>query len=286
MKRLISRIDAAKLLQVHPQTISNYAKRGLLTEVKKGSKKLHYYYEEQILGLLKVNEETKEMTESIDRYRAEIAETEKVYNAIRDEWKKKLVSASHASRIFDALISTVKYCTGDAQLTYREKEILRCYLDLKSENEIGDMFGLTTARVRQIFNKAMRRLCNATPVVDRNSLLVAENDALKEQVKKLRMDVETLKATKVKQGTSMEDLDMLLNAEDVLLARHPVLKKNLRDMGLSVRCYNCLKCAGIKTMHDLVKHKRSDIMKYRNFGRKSLLELDLLLEEYDLEYGM
>ena len=73
--------------------------------------------------------------------------------------------------------------------------------------------------------------------------------------------------------------------EESLHMRHLLLTK-LSDMGLSVRAYNCLKAADIDTFADLVSYQRSELMKFRNFGRKSLNEIDLLVERMKLSFGM
>ena len=73
--------------------------------------------------------------------------------------------------------------------------------------------------------------------------------------------------------------------EESLHMRHLLLTK-LSDMGLSVRAYNCLKAADIDTFADLVSYSRAELMKFRNFGRKSLNEIDLLVERMKLSFGM
>ena len=80
--------------------------------------------------------------------------------------------------------------------------------------------------------------------------------------------------------TESKELD-----EESLRMRHLLLTK-LSDMGLSVRAYNCLKAAEIDTFADLVSYQRSELMKFRNFGRKSLNEIDLLVEKMKLSFGM
>ncbi|MBO5470906.1 MAG: DNA-directed RNA polymerase subunit alpha [Bacteroidales bacterium] len=73
--------------------------------------------------------------------------------------------------------------------------------------------------------------------------------------------------------------------EESLHMRHLLLTK-LSDMGLSVRAYNCLKAADIDTFADLVSYSRAELMKFRNFGRKSLNEIDILVEKMKLSFGM
>ena len=73
--------------------------------------------------------------------------------------------------------------------------------------------------------------------------------------------------------------------EESLRMRHLLLTK-LSDVGLSVRAFNCLKAAEIDTFADLVSYSRQELMKFRNFGRKSLNEIDLLVDKMNLTFGM
>ena len=73
--------------------------------------------------------------------------------------------------------------------------------------------------------------------------------------------------------------------EDVLRMRQ-LLKQLLVDQNLSVRALNCLKAANVETIGDLVKFNKSDLLKFRNFGKKSLSELDDLLQSLNLSFGM
>jgi DNA-directed RNA polymerase subunit alpha len=65
-----------------------------------------------------------------------------------------------------------------------------------------------------------------------------------------------------------------------------LLKSKLVDMNLSVRALNCLKAADIETLGDLVSFNKNDLLKFRNFGKKSLTELEDLVEAKNLEFGM
>jgi len=73
--------------------------------------------------------------------------------------------------------------------------------------------------------------------------------------------------------------------EDVLHMRQ-LLKTKLSDQDLSVRALNCLKAAEVDTVGDLVRYNRNDLLKFRNFGKKSLTELDDLLTSLNLHFGM
>jgi DNA-directed RNA polymerase subunit alpha len=72
--------------------------------------------------------------------------------------------------------------------------------------------------------------------------------------------------------------------EEVLRMRQ-LLKTKLVDMDLSVRALNCLKAADVDTLGDLVQYNKTDLLKFRNFGKKSLTELDDLLDSLNLSFG-
>ena len=74
--------------------------------------------------------------------------------------------------------------------------------------------------------------------------------------------------------------------DEELLRMRQMLNQRLMDMDLSVRAQNCLKTAEVETLGDLVKFHRADLLKFRNFGKKSLSELDELLERNGLAFGM
>jgi len=65
-----------------------------------------------------------------------------------------------------------------------------------------------------------------------------------------------------------------------------LLKTKLVDMDLSVRALNCLKAAEVETLGDLVSFNKADLLKFRNFGKKSLTELENLVASKNLEFGM
>jgi DNA-directed RNA polymerase subunit alpha len=74
--------------------------------------------------------------------------------------------------------------------------------------------------------------------------------------------------------------------DEEMLHMRKLLKTLLSDLDLSVRAYNCLKAADVKSLGDLVRLEISDMMKFRNFGKKSLAELEQLVAEKDLNFGM
>ncbi len=84
-----------------------------------------------------------------------------------------------------------------------------------------------------------------------------------------------------------QEEDKVDNEKDIEFERvKKILTTNVDDLELSVRSHNCLKAANIKTMGDLVRKDESEMLKFRNFGRKSLSELMDIVDQYNLEFGM
>jgi len=87
---------------------------------------------------------------------------------------------------------------------------------------------------------------------------------------------------------TLDSDDKLANEEfdEEVLHMRQLLKTKLVDMDLSVRALNCLKAAEVETLGDLVKFNKNDLLKFRNFGKKSLTELDELRTSMSLNVGM
>ncbi|NLV19888.1 MAG: DNA-directed RNA polymerase subunit alpha [Bacteroidetes bacterium] len=109
-------------------------------------------------------------------------------------------------------------------------------------------------------------------------------DALKEAAKILIYHFMLFSDEKITLNSD-EKLDNEEFDEEVLHMRQ-LLKTKLIDLDLSVRALNCLKAAEVETLGDLVKFNKNDLLKIRNFGKKSLTELDELLESMSLSFGM
>jgi DNA-directed RNA polymerase subunit alpha len=83
-----------------------------------------------------------------------------------------------------------------------------------------------------------------------------------------------------------EDVKPSPEVDENFLHMRKVLKTPLTDLDLSVRAFNCLKAAEVKTLGDLVSYNIADLLKFRNFGKKSLSELEELVAEKGLSFGM
>ena len=110
---------------------------------------------------------------------------------------------------------------------------------------------------------------------------ITPKDALTEASKILIQHFMLFSDEKITFVTDLEDeFD-----EDTLHMRQ-LLKSKLSELGLSVRALNCLKTAEVQTLGELVSFNKSDLLKFRNFGKKSLTELEALVEDKGLALGL
>lgn len=83
-----------------------------------------------------------------------------------------------------------------------------------------------------------------------------------------------------------EEMSQTETYDEEALHMRQLLKSKLSDLDLSVRALNCLKAAEVETLGDLVSYNKNDLMKFRNFGKKSLTELEELVANKGLDFGM
>ncbi|MBR5744134.1 MAG: DNA-directed RNA polymerase subunit alpha [Muribaculaceae bacterium] len=109
-------------------------------------------------------------------------------------------------------------------------------------------------------------------------------DALKEAAKILIHHFALFSDEKI--AIEASDNDGNEEFDEGVLKMRQLLKTKLSEMDLSVRALNCLKSAEVETLGELVRYNKNDLLKFRNFGKKSLTELDQLLADKGLSFGM
>lgn len=107
-------------------------------------------------------------------------------------------------------------------------------------------------------------------------------EALTISGKILKEHIEKFITEKIEEPFTQEEEEV--DAEKQRIAN--LLKTSIEDLNLSVRAYNCLKSANINSIAELVSRDEQDLLKFRNFGKKSLSELIEVIEEKNLEFGM
>lgn len=111
---------------------------------------------------------------------------------------------------------------------------------------------------------------------------IAPDDALAQAANILRDHIQLFLSFDIETESHEEMLE-----KDSEFARiRKILQMNVDELELSVRSHNCLRAANIKTIADLVRRDEPELLKFRNFGRKSLAELSEIIEQFGLSFGM
>lgn len=287
MARLLSRDEAALLLDVTPQTISNWVEKGVL--------KGHF-----VDRLLKIDKAT------IEKYfdtLSDLAFIEKrIFAAKRDlqlaekELEKNLDdtrSAIHLlgkgvpAHLLNEIFSAIIEASGDDVLKEREKTILTMLLEGKDVEFVAEEYGLTRSRIMQIVSHAVRKLATVKTFSElrrENKQLVFDNTNFQNVIEALQNRVKKLERINNIDTAPVSEYDYLLGDKGGTFTA--MMNTPVYDLDISVRSLNCLKGADVDTLYDLVKCNKTDLMKFRNFGKKSLTELEDLLESLHLHFGM
>ena len=231
----------------------------------------------------------------------------------------KKISESIDSKIVVPVKKTKQFTAGDISNFTSSFEILNpelviCNLDDKAEFEIELSVDKGRGYVPSEENKPNEQIFGYIPIDAiftpiKNVKYHIENTRVEQKTdyEQLILDIETdgsihpesaLKGAAhilIQHFMLFSDQTMILESADLkepeavdeeMLHMRKLLKTPLNDLDLSVRAYNCLKAADVRVLGDLVRLEISDMMKFRNFGKKSLAELEQLVAEKNLTFGM
>ena len=157
------------------------------------------------------------------------------------------------------------FLSAIGDLSERERVVLRLrYQDGLTMGQTAKMFNVTRERIRQIQEKACRKLRH--PGVAKKYILIEPEKAeeLRKERDKLLLENISLRDKKTPEAKKEE----------------PPKEIYIEEMELSVRSYNCLCRAGVRTLSQLADMKVSDLMKVRNLGRKSMIEIIVRAREF------
>lgn len=266
MERM-TRNDAAAYLGVDPQTITNWVNKGLLGGYNDKSSKRFWVNADDVK---KYSEKYKMLSvteDLLDREQKELLASERKVNAKIQMLMHDALNVSFFS--YDKIggsLCTLLELTSQGGM--REKKIMQAFFNGDRISNIAYEFGLSRERVRQIVIKAIRKFNYA---IEELADLKQENNSLKEEIKNVKMQL-------IMQEGEKEEL-----SEDVPPS---VFSIRLVNCKLPVRVLNVTKAADIDTIGDLVQYSKFEMVKFRNFGKKSLMQLDEFIHEMGLEWGM
>lgn len=273
MARLITRKEAAELLDCEPQTITNWVEKGAINGHKVGNILMvdresieHYFDDFKVLA---------DMATKIADLKTEYKNIIKDQEALLDEARGSSLTSQRAKEVFKMNQLTL-ISLSEGYLKDRESGILTEIVKGVKLEDIGNTFGLTRERVMQIATKAANKLAS----IEDLKQIRDENKTLKEENNRLSKDNNLLKKYITDQRIT---IDAYENSDKL---HSTIFEKRLIDLNLTVRTQNGLKSLNCDTLGDVVKLDISMLMKARNFGKKSLTEIDEFIKRLGLHWGM
>lgn len=281
MEKYISTATAAKLAGVTQQTIQNLCRDGYLSYKKKG-----FMYQVSKSGVLAYKAE-------IDK----IYSAEKDFYEIRKEYERKTVELKRKivrtdaqfellgiKRQFPIIMRSIAKILQrydiylDDILVPREKEILLKLLNGASISTLSDEFMLSKQRIHELIDRSAYKIS-----IHENEIAILQHEiaGLKSVIEKKNDEI--IKLNRIINGEIVDGVEITETTKQM----SKLLDTNVRDLDTSIRLQNCLIYGGeCKTLRDVVKMDRNYFLKFRNFGKKSLTELDEILQSYGIWYGM
>ncbi len=289
MARMISRREAAKLLQITEQSISNWVNDGLLASRMIGrclridkETILHYFDTLQQLG--QTEQRVAEMLDNVQRREKALDKR------IEDVSKAEMSIATAMPRwLLTSVYEAILAVAGKDVLCVRELYILQRLNQGQTVSEIAQDLCLTRQAILYIVNKAFKKIYVMRTFSDLRQecrSLKKENADLRQQLsflnKQLNDHTNASSAalayvdSHLPDYTTSEDLSNLLQ----------LLSTSLVDMNISVRTLSSLRSVDIYTLKDLVQWQKADIFRIRHIGKKSLTEIEDLLDSLNLSFGL
>ncbi len=284
--------EAAELAGVNRQTIINWVNERLIGGKKiRCAKGYRFIIDKQSLQNLIEDCTIKADTEAIARHKELlIKEKESLLQerqAVKDEWEA-LKQTKDAICTYPNVLETVLRILDVVEVNYREREaeILRRVLRGVSFDRIAQDYGLRSERIRQIVQYSLRKMGNAPSYLQQGEAisdlkkqigqLQVEKDVLGEQIKILWNENAEL-AEKV-------GIENVFNPEELDKETAALMSSRLIDHNLSVRTLKALRRYNIETIGDLIQYSSQYLLKIKYIGKKSLRELDDLLNTHGLKF--
>ena len=269
--------QAADIIAVSKQTISSYCKNGLLRYYK-GQRNITYINEEDVEKYKPNYRLIDNMEKLIEARKKDLDEELKRINELESQIRGCLVVennyGSNSKKVVELIECMAK--AGVVELGQRELFVLRSFIEGHGYVEIASKLELSGERVRQIIDKSVSKICDVTSTHGKwlhYTELEKENESLRSQVKSLREKYEI--------SVSDQELKYITT----------LLSTRIADLSVSVRTINALHSGNsngekVDTLDELLKHSEIELLKFRNFGRKSLSEIRDILDGLNLDFRL
>ena len=285
-KKFIPTAEAAKIAGVTSETIRNVAKAGAIAyRMRK-----HLFIvnredvEKYVATISDIHSAMTDIEELKQSLISEQAELNEQLEAMRIIYRERMLNMDMFPKriavIRDFLLTILSSISRyvemeDCGISHREWNVLWEALQGKSFEDIGNNMNppVTKQTANQVWHKGLRKMVLVKGMFEH---LKEENNYLKKELQEKNDKIASLHAQP----------ENNLVVDDPTRKLSKLLATYVRDLDISVRAKNCLCAAEIKTVRDLVNYKRSDLLRFRNFGKRSITELEEWLEKHGLQFGM
>lgn len=275
----ISRSNAAKILGVTPQTVSNLAKRGALSVTKEG--KWQYFSREEVESIIPKLEGVRSVENKISDVEKELHSLYHERNNVmeisraRSNFIKRVSDVSTWHRYRDLIMtlyqSVCRTENIENRLSLIELNVLEMIVSLKPMPEISQRLGMTPQYIQRVFYKAVRKIYRYADTV------AADFDSMRRKLDEANGEISRLKTEKEQMAYNLTHAERMRPVKDAMMV-------NIADLDMSVRARNCLRAAEINTLGDLAKYTRRDLLRHRNFGRITMHEVENLMDRFGLKF--
>ena len=224
--------------------------------------------------------------------------TEKVTLSIKNKTEFTAGMIGEASPIFEVMNPELLICTLDSSAKLDIEITIgrgRGYVPAEEHKEKSSHFGYIPVDAIYTPIKNVKYVIENTRVEQRTDFeklvidvltdgTIHPEEAVKQASRILIQHLMIITDENITFDTKEDKKEDLVDEQTLQLRK--MLKTPLEDLDLSVRAFNCLKAAKINSLSELVQYEQEDLMKFRNFGQKSLSEIDQVLHERGLSFGM
>ena len=302
--KLLSTSQAASKVGVTSQTIRNWIDEGILKAKRVGN--VFYVRASTIEALVSFDEEDNlhAIRESLDKEKKAYIKEYEEYKALRNDMRFEkerarlsyiAINSGVRNNFFKTIVDILRITNN---LKEREANVLIQALKGDSYSAIADNYGLTRERLRQLIEKAMRKCSELTAleeVVNRLPEVEKENSYLKAEIEKLKNFIAE-NNPEVEKVVKESEIDKIVK----------ILDKKIVDCNLSIRAINGLRAGRVeyhyshdvkecgnkvvvpecKTIGDICRLRKDDLSKIRNFGKKTISEIEDFLYSNNLSFEM
>ena len=278
--RLIQVKDAAERLGVSRQTLENWGKAGVVRiRTIAGNGKAHWIDADTLDRLGDSVADAVKAQQAVDELTETLEEQEHYLLRLVEETRRDIIFARKAGRhmyAIDFYAAIPDMLSSIGLLNEREGGVIKRVVLGDSFSGISEDLGITRERIRQIFYKAIRKARDLSDLRERIALTGQERSELefwRKEVNEYKSRIKELEEKLYPEGCSKQEDEVSL------------LSRRLVDCDLSVRALNCLKAADLETVGDLIKVRRESLLAFRNFGKKSLSEIEDFLKSIGKTFG-